>query len=508
MILHADTTTTDMLVLADLWLSFIESYKMNYDLLNSHLQQLVVSVHNQIQSPMPLIVNSMLTALSTAMQDFLVVEQPTGMKTPVSLYLLAIAESGERKTATDKIFSQPIRDFENSMITSDQEHFTKYETEHLVWKIKHDEKKKSFATAVRRNFANMKQIEAEYLDILTQEPQKPLTNRRMFLDSTIESLLFDLSQSRAGGLLISTEAGNFFSRVTTNYTSHLNCLWDGESIRIDRKSSNSFSLEQKPLTCAFMLQPNVLNHILKCKEDILRDSGLWARFLICKPDSTQGFRVFRPNTQNFHLSDFQERITELLEISSQFQAMGKIETLTFSEQATTVWIDFSNQVESLIGQMGILNDIKDYASKVLNNVSRIAALLHYYEFGYKHGQSGSTRQISVQSLKAAIQLTDYYILQFKLIFGEKTFRQEALELAKKVYDYLVKNYANNFIRFSKSWLLRNGPKQTRKKEKLDIALEQLIQDGYITLVNTAPITYRLTRKFIAANNLQYMGFEI
>ena len=81
MILHADTTTTDMLVLADLWLPFIESYKMNYDLLNSHLQQLVVSVYNQIQSPMPLIVNSMLTALSTAMQDFLVVEQPTGMKT-------------------------------------------------------------------------------------------------------------------------------------------------------------------------------------------------------------------------------------------------------------------------------------------------------------------------------------------------------------------------------------------------------------------------------------------
>ena len=73
---------------------------------------------------------------------------------------------------------------------------------------------------------------------------------------------------------------------------------------------------------------------------------------------------------------------------------------------------------------------------------------------------------------------------------------------------MVKNYANNFIRFSKSCLLRNGPKQTRKKEKLDIALEQLIQDGYITLVNTAPITYRLTRKFIAANNLQYMGFEI
>ena len=104
----------------------------------------------------------MLTALSTAMQDFLVVEQPTDMKTPVSLYLLAIAESGERKTATDKIFSQSIRDFENRMTICDQEQLAKYETEHLIWKIKHDEKKKSFATAVRRNFTNTEQIETEY----------------------------------------------------------------------------------------------------------------------------------------------------------------------------------------------------------------------------------------------------------------------------------------------------------------------------------------------------------
>lgn len=481
---------------------------MNYDLLNSHLRQLVVSVHNQIQSPVPLIVNSMLTALSTAMQDFLVVEQPTDMKTPVSLYLLAIAESGERKTATDKIFSQSIRDFENRMTICDQEQLAKYETEHLIWKIKHDEKKKSFATAVRRNFTNTEQIETEYWDILKLKPQRPLTNRRMYSDSTIESLLLDLSQSRTGGLLNSTEAGNFLSRVTTNYTSHLNCLWDGESIRIDRKSSDSFLLEKKPLTCAFMLQPNVLNHILKNKEDILRDSGLWARFLICKPDSTQGLRVFKPSIQNYHLSDFHERITELLKISSQFQAMGKVETLTFSEQATALWIDFSNKVENSIGMMGSLKDIRDFASKLSNNVSRIAALLHYYECGHKHGQFGGAQQISINSLRAAIQLADYYILQFKLIFGEKTFQQEAYELAQKVYSYLRDNYANNHIHFPKEWLYKNGPKQTRKKEKLDIALDRLTQDGYLTLVNTAPITYRLTRKFIADNGLHYMGFEI
>ena len=482
---------------------------MNTTYLSSHLQQVLTSVQCQIQSPKPLIVNSMLTALSTAMQDFLLVEQPIGIQTPTSLYLLAIAESGERKTTTDKIFSQAIHDFESSTLRSDHELLAKYEKEKLLWKLKSDELKKSFATAMRRNFSNKVQIEKNYLEILEQEPQKPLTNKRVYSDSTIESLLFELSQSRTGGLLISTEAGNLLSKVNTNYTSSLNNLWDGESIHIGRKSSGNFSLEQKPLTCALMLQPNILEQILKKKELITRDSGLWARFLICKPDSTQGTRLYQGKTDNFHLADFKERITELLQLASHFKAVGKTEVLTFSEEATALWIDYSNKIEMAIGKSGALSDVKDYASKFLNNASRVAALLHYYEHGYKYGQSGSTQQISLNNLQAAIQLLEYYTAQFKLLFGEKTFQQEACELGKIVHDYLVKNYGNNCIRFQKDWLYRNGPKQTRKKEKLDAALGALMQNGYVIMENyVTPITYRLTRKFIAENSLPYYGTEI
>ncbi len=482
---------------------------MNTSFLSPHLQQVLVSVYGQIQSPKPLIMNSMLTALSTAMQDFLVVEQPIGIQTPTSLFLLTIAESGERKTTTDKIFSKAIHDFEHNMLESDDQLLAQYERERLLWKLMCDEIKKSLSTAMRRDFSSKSQLTKEYADILEKEPQKPLINKRIYSDSTIESLLFELSQSRAGGLLTSTEAGNLLTRVNSNYTSSLNSLWDGESIHIGRKSSNSFSLKQKPLTCALMLQPNILENVLKKKDTIIRDSGLWARFLICKPDSTQGTRFFQAQTKNYHLSDFHDRITELLEISSQFKAINKVEVLTFSEQATALWIEFSNQIEGAIGKTGSLNDIKDYASKVLNNTSRIAALLHYYEYGYKYGQSGSTQQISFNNLQAAIQLVEYYIAQFKFLFGEKTFQQEAWELSKIVHDYLVRNYGNNCIRFQKDWLYRNGPKQTRKKEKLDAALGTLMQNGYVIMENyVTPITYRLTRKFIAENSLSYYGTEI
>ena len=95
------------------------------------------------------------------------------------------------------------------------------------------------------------------------------------------------------------------------------------------------------------------------------------------------------------------------------------------------------------------------------------------------------------------------------MFGEKTFQQEAWELSKIVHDYLVRNYGNNCIRFQKDWLYRNGPKQTRKKEKLDAALGMLMHNGSVIMENyVTPITYRLTRKFIAENSLSYYGTEI
>lgn len=61
------------------------------------------------------------------------------------------------------------------------------------------------------DFSSKSQLTKEYADILEKEPQKPLINKRIYSDSTIESLLFELSQSRVGGLLTSTEAGNLLS---------------------------------------------------------------------------------------------------------------------------------------------------------------------------------------------------------------------------------------------------------------------------------------------------------
>lgn len=472
--------------------------------LSNHLQQLLFSVQNKIQSPLALSVNSMLAAMSTSMQDFLIVEQPIGIQTPVSLYLMAIAESGERKTTTDKIFAQPIYTFEQTMLVDDQKQLKLYGQEHELWKMKLKEAKRHFTNAIRRQLVTQEQLEKTYKEAIESEPQLPLTNKRIFSDSTIESLLFELSRSRTGGLFMSTEAGNILSRITTNFTSNLNSLWDGDSISIDRKSSHSFILENKSLTCAFMLQPSVLEQIMKTKETLSRGSGLLARFLVCKPESTQGTRFIQQTFQNFHLVDFHERIAELLGLSSQFRAMNKTEVLSFDGEASQRWIQCANNIEARIAFNGELSDIKDCASKAMNNISRIAALLHYYEYGYKNDQESHNKLIGRNNLEAAIKLVESYTYQFKGIFGEKTVQEKAWDYGVLLYNYLAKNYTLNAIYIKKDWLYRNGPKQIRKQDKLDLAIDTLINNGYLELqFGSKPVTYVLTLKFLQENNLEY-----
>ena len=69
------------------------------------------SILNQTQAPEQLVVTSMLSALSTACQDFIDVKTPYGAIQPVSLFTLVIAESGERKTTTDNLVRKAIFEY-------------------------------------------------------------------------------------------------------------------------------------------------------------------------------------------------------------------------------------------------------------------------------------------------------------------------------------------------------------------------------------------------------------
>ncbi|MBS1207824.1 MAG: hypothetical protein H6R19_222 [Proteobacteria bacterium] len=64
------------------------------------------------QAPLALIASSALAAASLAVQAKYDVKRYDDLVSPCSLYVITIAESGERKTTVDRLFMTPFEQFE------------------------------------------------------------------------------------------------------------------------------------------------------------------------------------------------------------------------------------------------------------------------------------------------------------------------------------------------------------------------------------------------------------
>ena len=73
-----------------------------------------------------MLASSALTAVSLALQGHYNIRRAEKLVAPLALYFLIIAESGERKTAGDKLFTQGIEDFVNEQMELAKPELQKY----------------------------------------------------------------------------------------------------------------------------------------------------------------------------------------------------------------------------------------------------------------------------------------------------------------------------------------------------------------------------------------------
>tara|TARA_R110000737_G_scaffold282984_1_gene289648 strand:- start:8215 stop:8622 length:408 start_codon:yes stop_codon:yes gene_type:complete len=81
------------------------------------------------QAPDPMVYLASISAASIALQGVINVELPIGKVCPVSLSTLTIAESGERKSTVENIFTKGIKSFEKEAIKAHRKKLNKYNLE-------------------------------------------------------------------------------------------------------------------------------------------------------------------------------------------------------------------------------------------------------------------------------------------------------------------------------------------------------------------------------------------
>ncbi len=147
---------------------------------------------------------------------------------------------------------------------------------------------------------------------------------------------------------------------------------------------------------------------------LLQQQGILARFLIGTSKTLAGSRVYQgvDPYQMPAIIYYYERVTQLLSIEMSLSGDGGLElsSITCDENAKRIWKEFYNETELQQVAGGELELIRPVASKMAENVLRIAAVISVFN---------DEPNISVETMAGAVILGEYYLKQ-ALRIAQKT----------------------------------------------------------------------------------------
>ncbi len=458
-----------------------ESSPYPLDALPSGIGDAVREVLDFVQCPVALAACSALSALSVSAQHLANVRRAEGLISPVSIYLLAVAESGERKTSVDKHFTSAITAWEADQAELAKPDVKSFQVEYDSWSMQYEglkQKIKETAKAQKPTDSLTSQLH----QLKEVEPLPVRVPRLIYGDSTPEQLGYSLAKLWPSGAVLSSEAGIVFggSGMTGDSTMRnmalLNVLWDGGTHTIDRRTSESYKVQGARLTMGLAVQSDTLRAFFDNSKQLARGTGFAARFLIACPTSTQGTRFFKEPPKSFpKLSAFNKRITQLLDKSPMLNDAGGLEppALDLTAEAKEVWIDFHNQVEMELRVGGDMVDARDVASKAADNVARLAALFYLYEW---HSEG----QVNAELVRAATVIVTWHLYEAKR-FLYQIATPPHINNAMKLDAYILKYCReHNTNQVNKNHVRRNG--SIRDKRVLDEAINELAENNRIRVI--------------------------
>lgn len=376
------------------------------------IRNAVYEAEQQTQAPQALIAASVLGVISLACQNRIDVCRLNNLRSPVSLFLLTLADSGERKSTVDKLLMKPMYQLEEEWSKKYTQDLIVWRNEETVFNIEKKALMSKLKSDIRRNKDHSTTNERLKV-LLAASPKAPVRLRQIYNDATPAAIKDSLCGRWRSIGLMSDEAGTIFDGYALNELPFINKMWDGAMFPVERKSEPDKLIKDARMTLGLMIQPDVFKKgYLERKGDAAKGIGFFARCLICQPGSTQGNRqITSPVVSNEHLPVFHQRLIDIVNESIARNEENERQCLRFSPEAEKHWLEFYNKVESEMGLLGFLSDFKDYASKMAENMARLAALLHYF--------SGDEGDISIAAVKAAVDIMAWYIEEYIRLFSKK-----------------------------------------------------------------------------------------
>lgn len=422
-----------------------------------------------VQVPDALAANSVLATAALACQVHADVMTLGGAR-PLSLYILTVAGSGDRKTAADQVALAPVHEHVKRMSLAYRTALAEYERAVAARKLDRTRKRQESATG---------DAYAEALAEITDEPG-PRLPWIICSEPTAEGLMRSLADGQYGQGIYSDEGGQFVGGHALSEEAELRSIamlsrcWQGAPLdRVRATDHEHIVLYGRRLSMHLMAQPAVATRLLA--KPLYRSQGFLARWLIAAPESLAGTRRHDPAQplagDDMRVRRYYHAITELLgRPAVEDHDAGGLNPacLALSPEARAVLVAAYDEIEIAQASGGELESVREWAAKAAEHACRIAGVLTMV-------CDPQATQVGLDAMEAALHLVQHYMGEYERLVGMSGV-PEALQHAQALLEWLRRtSRAGTTARE----IMRGGPRAIRSANLARTALAVLVEHGWL-----------------------------
>lgn len=324
---------------------------------------------------------------------------------PLSVYAVAAADVGERKSATYAQMERPLRVYEKERREELAPQWSDYEADRgrLDAQLAH---------AIARNKGKRDDDEGEEevrelrrkRDALARPPRADFITS----DTTAEGLARLMSDTGGHACLMSPEGGGIFDQLVGRYDKMPNLdvflkAYDAERIAVTRANREREypPIEVPTLVMVITTQPATLQRLATRPE--LRERGLLARMIYAVPGrSMVGYR--RPIGSQIP-APLRDAYHALITWALRLERPEVPHELTFGPEALEAYKVLHIDIEARLRPDGALCDLPGWGNKLMGKIVRLAALFHL--MSRPDDREPWRIPLSLEAFQQAARLTDY-----------------------------------------------------------------------------------------------------
>jgi hypothetical protein len=418
-----------------------------------------------------------LGACALAVQGLHDQRRPNCAPSPCSLFVLSLADTSVFKTTITRMLFQPMHDLETEEAAAIVEGAADERAEKRTWEIRLKACEKAMAKAWNEP-QEMKSLQEMYKEILGCERKDQLPSQLIYEDTTWPALMDGMYRHSPSVALVSDEASAFFSGPLVAFLAKLDKAWDGARIIVDRKTSDSFQLDETRLSLILALQNRPFRKFIESKGIDAAELGFLPRLLVARSGKVdrRGMAGRKGGSQEAR-HRYHAWATKLLKRYIEKKRAGDFArtTLPMSAHAEAQWIATFEWLAQAVQPGGCFEPFDGYVAKCGENIARIAVIFQMLD-------DVDSTEVSLVNMRRAILACKRYTEQYIEIFGSMYFpivQQDAEQVRAWFRDYHQRTgYMQVSTRIFRQYCW-GGREFRHDKKRVDAVLEYLEVEGVI-----------------------------